>query len=206
MCTATFLRLPEEKRNRILDAAWEEFSTVPFAGASVNQIVRRAGIPRGSFYQYFADKSDLFAYLMDGVRQQVSKYRTVLSETGGDMFAAALRAYDRFIEERKRGRDPLTDRIIRVMEINPKIDMDVFLRDDPEGFFAGTFCGDLETGGLRRRDELFVRLLSRLVFVCLAGAIVDTLKHPERVETNRTELAEALDIIRRGSEKGGQSA
>ena len=52
MCTDTFLRLPEEKRNRFLQAAWEEFTTASFAEASINQIVRRARVPRGSFYQF----------------------------------------------------------------------------------------------------------------------------------------------------------
>ena len=42
MCKETFLRLPEEKRNRFLEAAWEEFTRVKFADVSINQIVRRA--------------------------------------------------------------------------------------------------------------------------------------------------------------------
>ena len=46
MCSETFLRLPEEKRNRFLEAAWEEFTRVSFADASINQIVRRCGIAR----------------------------------------------------------------------------------------------------------------------------------------------------------------
>ena len=65
MCSETFLRLPEEKRTRFLDAAWEEFTKVPFTEASINKIVLRAKIPRGSFYQYFTDKKELFAYLID---------------------------------------------------------------------------------------------------------------------------------------------
>ena len=48
MCTETFLHLPEEKKHRFLEAAWEEFTTVSFASASINQIIRRAGIPRGT--------------------------------------------------------------------------------------------------------------------------------------------------------------
>ncbi|MBQ2739471.1 MAG: helix-turn-helix transcriptional regulator, partial [Oscillibacter sp.] len=65
MCSETFLRLPEEKRRRILDAAWEEFTRVSFSDASINQIVQRSGISRGSFYQYFRDKEELMAYLME---------------------------------------------------------------------------------------------------------------------------------------------
>ena len=71
MCMETFLRLPEEKRTRFLDAAWEEFTRVSFAEASTNQIVRRAGVPRGSFYQYFRDKEDLFHYLMTHARDHL---------------------------------------------------------------------------------------------------------------------------------------
>ena len=64
MPTETFLRLPEKKRERFVAAAWEEFLRVPFEEASINKIVLKARIPRGSFYQYFADKKDLFYYLV----------------------------------------------------------------------------------------------------------------------------------------------
>ena len=42
MCKETFLRLPEEKRRRFLEAAWGEFTRVKFADVSINQIVRQA--------------------------------------------------------------------------------------------------------------------------------------------------------------------
>ena len=53
MPTDTFFRLPEEKRTRILEGAWSEFTAVPYAEASINRIVQTSRIPRGSFYQYF---------------------------------------------------------------------------------------------------------------------------------------------------------
>ena len=55
----TFLNLPEEKRNRILDAAIQEFAANPYDVASISNIVRKVGIAKGSFYQYFEDKKDL---------------------------------------------------------------------------------------------------------------------------------------------------
>ena len=61
MPTDTFFRLPEEKRARILEGAWSEFTAVPYAEASINRIVQTSRIPRGSFYQYFEDKNDLFS-------------------------------------------------------------------------------------------------------------------------------------------------
>ena len=70
MPTDTFFRLPEEKRARILEGAWSEFTAVPYADASINRIVQTSRIPRGSFYQYFEDKNDLFLTLIDEIRDQ----------------------------------------------------------------------------------------------------------------------------------------
>lgn len=53
MSSETFRRLPEEKRQRFLQAAWDEFTRVKFEDASINKIIQAAGVPRGSFYQYF---------------------------------------------------------------------------------------------------------------------------------------------------------
>ncbi len=64
MPKSTFLNLPADKRERVVEAAIEEFATVPFEAASVNRIVRRAGIAKGSFYQYFEGMTDLYRYLL----------------------------------------------------------------------------------------------------------------------------------------------
>src|SRR5690554_720465 len=61
----TFFNLPEEKRERIINAAIDEFATYPFYQARVTAIAEQAGIAKGSFYQYFEDKKDLFKYLME---------------------------------------------------------------------------------------------------------------------------------------------
>lgn len=64
MPSKTFFHLPAEKRERLLLAAEEEFARVPYAEASINRMIRAAGIPRGSFYMYFRDKEELFHYLL----------------------------------------------------------------------------------------------------------------------------------------------
>ena len=60
----TFLNLPEEKRNTIIDIAVDEFAEYGLESASTNRIVAKSGISKGSFYQYFEDKQDLFMHLV----------------------------------------------------------------------------------------------------------------------------------------------
>ena len=60
----TFLNLPEEKRQVIVNAAVDEFTEFGFEGSSINRIVANSGISKGSFYQYFEDKQDVFKHLL----------------------------------------------------------------------------------------------------------------------------------------------
>lgn len=80
----TFYNLSEEKRQRILQAAKKEFSRVPLSEAKVANIVQDASIPRGSFYQYFDDISDLYHYFFQvksrGFQEDFKK--AVLSHNG----------------------------------------------------------------------------------------------------------------------------
>jgi AcrR family transcriptional regulator len=64
MPKSTFLNLPDEKRNRIVELALDEFSTYPYRQASLSRIVARAGIAKGSMYQYFENKLALYQWLV----------------------------------------------------------------------------------------------------------------------------------------------
>src|SRR5512139_1304147 len=67
----TFLNLPEEKRQAFLKIALAEFADNDYNSASVSKIVERAGIAKGSLYQYFEDKQDLFLYLLEISNQEM---------------------------------------------------------------------------------------------------------------------------------------
>ncbi len=58
MPKSTFYNLSDEKKSRIFEAALQEFSVKTFSQASLNQIIKNADIPRGSFYQYFDNKEE----------------------------------------------------------------------------------------------------------------------------------------------------
>lgn len=63
MPTKTFFNLPKEKQNKIIAAARQVFANKDVEDVKISDIVSKASIPRGSFYQYFSDLNDLFLYV-----------------------------------------------------------------------------------------------------------------------------------------------
>jgi len=59
-----FQALPEEKRERIINAAMKEF-LIGYKNASTDNIVREAGISKGLLFHYFGTKERLYNFLID---------------------------------------------------------------------------------------------------------------------------------------------
>lgn len=77
----TFFNLPDDKRNLIISAAIHEFSTANYNTASINQICKKSNIAKGSFYQYFTDKLDLYVYIMTlAIEEKIKFFSAVLAE------------------------------------------------------------------------------------------------------------------------------
>lgn len=95
MPTATYFNLDPEKQRRIFAAAVEEFSTRRFSEASINQIVKNAGIPRGSFYQYFENKEDLYLYMITEIgKEKMQRFEQArVFDTEADFFTIYMELY-----------------------------------------------------------------------------------------------------------------
>lgn len=70
----TFFNLPDDKRRTILDLAIDEFAAHDYQTASLSNIVVRAGIAKGSVYQYFADKRELYLYLLQLAAEEKKRF------------------------------------------------------------------------------------------------------------------------------------
>lgn len=100
MISPTFQNLKEDKKNRIIDAALVEFSTRPFNEASITNIVKNADISRGSFYQYFGNKENIYKYLVNFL---YAKHReelvSLLIENSGQLYPSLLKFYENYIDD-----------------------------------------------------------------------------------------------------------
>ena len=199
MCTETFLHLPEEKRSRFLAAAWEEFTTASFADASINQIVRRAGVPRGSFYQYFPDKRALFFYLMELAGQYfTTEFQKIVVCCAGDLFRTQLMCFDRFVQQGPTA-DPLFNRCLQVLRLNSGLHLQMLPIDHPDHCMLRALWDQLDLSSFRRQDWDSVSQVFYLSLLALAAAVKDTLATPEDAPRHRRELCLRLEILKYGS-------
>ena len=100
MPTKTFLNLPQEKQNIILEASIKEFKRVLLKDASINKIIKDASISRGSFYTYFKDINDLYIYTLRKYQDKFYKLaKDSISENNGDLIKTTKQIYEIVIQD-----------------------------------------------------------------------------------------------------------
>ena len=199
MPTQTFFRLPEEKRTRLTEAAWKEFTSVRLADASINRIVRDARIPRGSFYQYFGGKEDLFLLLLDTMYDAALDLAAgALDEAKGDLFDAVPLVFERLFSDGSRRE------LVRGMELlrrNDTMDMAQLLMDRARpGPQLESLLRRADVSKFRRLDEAFVRDVVTLLIYNLMFAMREALCGGD-LAAEAEALRARVDIVRQGSIK-----
>ena len=63
-----------EKREELINAALIEFGDKGYDNASLNNILKEAGISKGTFYYHFKNKEELYVYLYDILAQEKMKF------------------------------------------------------------------------------------------------------------------------------------
>lgn len=94
----TFFNLQQDKRKKLIESAEIEFTRVPLFEASIANIIKMAGISRGSFYQYFEDKDDLYFYLLENkLNKAKQNFIVFLGKHQGDLIEALMEMYFYFL-------------------------------------------------------------------------------------------------------------
>nr|WP_243183496.1 TetR/AcrR family transcriptional regulator [Anaerosolibacter carboniphilus] len=68
-----FYSLEPEKRERIINAALKEFARNGYEKASTNEIIKEAEISKGSLFNYFNSKKELYLFLLDYVVEVIDQ-------------------------------------------------------------------------------------------------------------------------------------
>lgn len=81
-----FYSLDKEKQERIINAALKEFARSGYEKASTNEIIKEADIAKGSLFNYFNSKKDLYLFLLDYVAEVIEKIYAEADWNETDLF------------------------------------------------------------------------------------------------------------------------
>lgn len=196
----TFFNLPREKREVILEAARQEFSERVLQEASIANIIKRAEIPRGSFYQYFEDKDDLFLYLLEEEgRDFFERFIKALQDEKGDVFAAC----EIWFKQNIGGLDdPMTRKLWSNMflSMNEKM-QDKMISHCKKHPFADSMkilMSNMDLTRLRITDEdelkYFLKMLKGIIFGAMAAYLKDNMEKEKCLKA----YAFQMEIMKRG--------
>jgi AcrR family transcriptional regulator len=188
------------KKNRIIDAILDELGLHTYEHINIQNIIKTASIPRGSFYQYFKDKDDLFAFFYDFATDIKLKY-------WGDLLSPTLEIS--FLERLKKiyliGYKFSVD-YPKIVKIGYRISESQIIKND-ENFKKGTqvaidlyenFIKADQNKGLIRKD-IDARILSSFITEFIQKVTLEELLN-ERFDFNiiETKVNQLIDIIEKG--------
>lgn len=164
MPTNIFFNLPEDKRRTIVDAAIEEFGEHGFLNASTNNIVSKAGISKGSLFQYFPTKDDLYLYLMEMVSYEIyGKMQDHLNNLPEDFLDKVELLFHVKIETFTKNLK-LYEFMITLSDVdNPELFQKIMIKMNPfvQNFY-GQFVAGANAGNMRVEQMTAFRTLNRI--------------------------------------------
>jgi AcrR family transcriptional regulator len=209
----TFERLKPDKKQQFIEAAFEEFALHSFQEASLNRLIKKLGIAKGSIYQYFDDKQALYFYLKEYAIAQKRKFMQTAMTTTPDNFWDWLEnlfhqglAFD--------AQYPVMNRFLyrySQEKMIPEVAKNM-ARYDQEAvdFFSSIITQQQEQGRLKK--DLDATVMARLI-IQISKTLLETLVPAEKdtnplgpvIQANEVEYIQALrqliDILKSGMEK-----
>lgn len=140
----TFFNLPIEKQDKIMRAAISEFIKHGFEKGNIGEIAKDAGVAKGSMYQYFENKRELFLaavkWSLELLLKKFDKFITI-QDKNTDIFE--------FLSQNSRN---------SMLQMREERDVAVFVQDVFLGKYQGVTDESLEYM-LKLSDEYILNLI-----------------------------------------------
>jgi len=186
--------LPGKKKNLILEAAAEVFARRGFHGSTVEEIAQRAGVGKGTIYEYFSSKKDLFHQLITAVMEEmITDLRKRIDQAG------EVQEKLRILVEEGLNHFQRLEQISKILMTEVKNARDeeikeIFLQKHESiiGLISGVIEEGMKEGRFRQVDKL---LAAQLFIGTLSSIIVSTtIYNRER----KTSINAVLDLFLHG--------
>lgn len=200
MPSHTFLNLPKDKQELILEASLNEFSKYPFSEVSINKIIKKAKISRGSFYTYFADKYDLLQYILGMFKDKVVSFLESLNkDLNGDINEISLRihkyVFDVYQNERNKGF------LLNVISyFHTHLDEEIKRENNQIPLFQNfdIFYSLFNHKQFKFKDEIMIKNTVDLIVTVFKNIMIITALNKLNYEDSKRLFEDYLEIIRFG--------
>ena len=201
MIKKTFYNLPDDKRQRIIDAIMMEFSSSTSEKVSINRIIKNANISRGSFYQYFDDKVDLVEILTKVfVNKSIDRANIVLQKTNGDIFYTYAKLFDILTDLANDEKNKtVLKNLLNNIKANDNLISEYFITRYDCNDFTNEITTLFNTDNLKYKDKEDIKFLSQILSQVLKNAIFDHFVLGEDCEKIKISYLRKLEIIKSGA-------
>jgi AcrR family transcriptional regulator len=200
MPTQTFFNLPKDKQDKIMDAVLDELSIHDYESFNISNIIRQTQMARGSFYQYFLDKDDLYTYFYTYIGELKFKFYGPLFDPHTD-----ISLMDRLYEIFEKG---LVFRVQypKLVAVSRKMMLSNKYLDDPsyqKGYdmaidlYAAFIENDIKNKIIR--PDIDVRLFAEMIMVLFNHLTINSIiKKTLDDQTIKHMLTHILSILNKG--------
>ena len=196
----TFLKLPNEKQQKVINAAKKEFARVPIENVSIKNIVEEADIARGSFYQYFESKEDLLIYILRENSEKLNtKLKDKVKETNGDIFKLYIFLYDSMIEEFTDNPDQeLFKQIFINLKSSDENVFDLVRKAKPQDIIE--YYEQIDKNNLKIENHEDLVVICDMLNVITRRALIKNFKNKSKEDCRKMFLKE-IEYLKYGIEK-----
>lgn len=194
----TFFNLEKDKQEKIFNVAITEFSRVPFHEASIANVIKNANISRGSFYQYFENKFDLFMYVLNKIRKATMSMTEKLMEgEKNDIFVISEKM---FIYQLELVDNPIYHNFFKNMFLNLNYELEKNLYDfkteneEMNQLFANKF----DTSDFKNKDIEYILKIKEIVMLVIKKCMVMKFIQEKSNNDVLQIYKDYIDIIKEG--------
>ena len=182
----------DKKLDIILQAAIDEFSSMPFDKVSVFKIAERADISRASFYCYFKNKEEIYEYIINDIKKDF--YNLYIIDKKQEYFELLENLFEFFMKFKNSKKQ---DFLLQMFE---------YLKPENINFFA---CHNtlpyitemVDYSNFKNKDKNTILMLFKSNFACLGMLIVHYYKDVINENKVREIFNNYINIIKFGAYK-----
>lgn len=184
MPSKTFFNLPSDKQDQIISQSIKVFAKGNYNEIKISDLIRSAGIPRTSFYDYFEDKMDLYKYIIDLIGTKKATYLESVPQS------------EDFFEELKRimlssvkflAYEPELDAIAKNFLSDPQLINELYgtTNVQTQDAFSNMLRKGINSGSVR--PDIDIAFISKTLQILSMGLMIDGLSEekntPDQVIT-----------------------